>query len=156
MGGVPKYKKLSTTPGNCSKKNAHPMKPAAVGAERANRPRCQARNADSSMDTVQDRPNHDRNLRNCSCVRVARSGRCSLSHKRSGPRPKVRGDSEIRMYGQRQRTQTQLRRSGIALSLSLYCLLLGFWLSNLPRRCSETRVSPGLSGKFRGPTQTPR
>src|SRR5438034_10553213 len=35
IGGGPKYKKLSTTPGNCRIKNAQPMKPAAVGVERS-------------------------------------------------------------------------------------------------------------------------
>src|ERR1700746_3457509 len=56
IGGGPKYKKLSTTPGNCRIKNAQPMKPAAVGVERANCPRCHDRNADRSVDTVQDNP----------------------------------------------------------------------------------------------------
>src|SRR2546429_7254556 len=55
IGGGPKYKKLSTTPGNCRIKNAQPMKPAAVGVERANCPRCHDRRSEEHTSELQSR-----------------------------------------------------------------------------------------------------
>src|SRR6202044_2553657 len=56
IAGKPKYRKLSTTPPTCTPKNAQPRAPIVAGADRANSPRCQDRNAQNTIDTVLDKP----------------------------------------------------------------------------------------------------
>lgn len=57
IGGTPKYRKLITTPGTCSKQKIQPIAPTALGTDRASCPKCQARNACNNMETVADKPN---------------------------------------------------------------------------------------------------